>query len=73
MITLDRGGRSAKHPVAHDNEEFAYVVAGQTTLTLGPEEHLLKAGDAVTLRPGELRRWENRGSAIVRILLVTSR
>jgi len=33
----------------------------------------LKAGDAVTLRAGELRRWENRGSAVARILIVASR
>jgi len=73
VITLDPSGRSAKHPVAHSTEEFAYVLAGQATLTLGPEEHLLKAGDAVTLRAGELRRWENRGSAVARILIVASR
>lgn len=73
VITLEPGGRSAKHPVAHGTEEFAYVLAGQTTLTLGPEEHLLKTGDAVTLRPGELRRWENRGKTTARVLIVASR
>lgn len=73
LITLEPGGRSAKHPVAHSSEEFAYVLAGQATLTLGPEEHLLKTGDAATLRPGELRRWENRGGATARVLIVASR
>jgi quercetin dioxygenase-like cupin family protein len=59
--------------VANASEEFAYVLAGQPTLTLGPEEHLLKNGDAVTLRPGELRRWENRGPATARVLIVAAR
>jgi XRE family transcriptional regulator, regulator of sulfur utilization len=73
LITLEPGGRSAKHPVVHPREEFGYVLAGEVALTLGPEEHALAAGDAVTLRPGELRRWENRGRATARVLIVASR
>jgi uncharacterized cupin superfamily protein len=73
LITLQPGGRSAKHPAAHTAEEFAYVIAGGPTLTLGPEEHVLLAGDAVTIRPQELRRWENRGTVVARILIVSAR
>jgi transcriptional regulator with XRE-family HTH domain len=73
LITLEKGGRSGKHPHAHASEEFAFVVEGQPTLTLGPEEHELAAGDAVTIRPHELRRWENRKSPVVRILIVSLR
>jgi hypothetical protein len=36
LITLEPGGRSAKHPVAHAREEFGYVLAGEVALTLGP-------------------------------------
>src|SRR5262245_16528226 len=73
QITLERGGRSAKHASPHSCEEFAYVLAGQPTLTLGPEEYLLRAGDAVTIRPQELRRWENKSSSVARILIVAAR
>lgn len=73
LITLHPGGRSAKHPATHTAEEFAYVLEGGPTLTLGPEEHVLLAGDAVTIRPQELRRWENRGSVVARILNVSAR
>ncbi|HET7295167.1 MAG TPA: XRE family transcriptional regulator [Vicinamibacteria bacterium] len=73
VITLEAGGRTAKHPAPHDTEEFAYVLAGKPTLTLGPEEHALGPGDAVTIRARELRRWENRGSAQVRLLVVSVR
>jgi transcriptional regulator with XRE-family HTH domain len=73
LITLDHGGRSGKHPYAHSTEEFALVLGGKVTLTLGPEEHVLRRGDAVTLRPGELRLWENRAAAQARFLLVSSR
>ncbi len=73
LITLDPGGRSAKHPYAHDTEEFAFVIEGQPTLTLGPEEHVLRPGDAVTIRARELRRWENRSSTPTRFLIVSAR
>jgi transcriptional regulator with XRE-family HTH domain len=73
LITLDRGGRSGKHPYAHNVEEFAFVLEGEPTLTLGPEEHLLGPGDAVTIRAQELRRWENKSSPVVRILVVSAR
>jgi XRE family transcriptional regulator, regulator of sulfur utilization len=73
LITLDHGGRSAKHPCPHNSEEFAFVLEGEPTLTLGPEDHLLGPGDAVTIRAQELRRWENRGNSIVRVLIVSVR
>jgi quercetin dioxygenase-like cupin family protein len=73
LITLDPGGRSGKHPHAHDTEEFAFVLTGEPTLTLGPEEHALRPGDAVTIRAQELRRWENKGKTIVRVLVVSTR
>jgi uncharacterized cupin superfamily protein len=49
------------------------VLEGQPTLTLGPEEHVLRPGDAVTIRARELRRWENRTPAVVRVLVVSVR
>jgi quercetin dioxygenase-like cupin family protein len=73
LISLDPGGRSGKHPYAHDTEEFAFVLAGTPTLTLGPEEHVLRTGDAVTIRAQELRRWENKGKRVVRVLIVSAR
>jgi transcriptional regulator with XRE-family HTH domain len=73
LITLDPGGRSGKHPYAHNSEEFAFVLEGTPTLTLGPEEHVLEPGDAVTIRAQELRRWENRAGPVVRILIVSAR
>ncbi len=73
FITLDPGGRSGKHPHATGIEQFVFVVEGQPTLALGPEEHVLGPGDAVTIRAQELHRWENRTTAPVRILVVSPR
>jgi len=71
-ITLRSGGRSGRHPYAHAREEFAYVLRGRVTLTLGPEEHRLGAGDAACILPGELRLWRNDARAPAQVLIVTS-
>jgi len=73
LITLEPQGRTGKHPYSHGSEEFAYVLSGRATLTLGPEEHVLRAGDAVSIRAQELRLWENRSIRIVRVLVVSAR
>lgn len=73
LITLDPRGRTGKHPYSHGTEEFAYVLTGRVTLTLGPEEYVLGAGDAVSIRAQELRLWENRSSRVVRVLVVAAR
>jgi quercetin dioxygenase-like cupin family protein len=73
LIIMEPGGRSSKHPVAPGREEFVYVLAGSLVLTLGPDEHVMGPGDAVTIRPQELRRWENRSKKSARFLVVASR
>lgn len=72
LITLEPGGRSGKHPSPHATEEFAFVLEGEVRLTLGPEPHELRAGDAVTILPRELRLWENRGRRPARVLVVSA-
>lgn len=70
LITLAPGGRSGKHPVAHRTEEFALVLKGRVHLRLGPDEHVLSAGDSVTLLGGELRLWINEGRTACQVLIV---
>lgn len=72
LITLRPGGRSGKHPYAHPREEFAFVLQGDVMLTLGPEEHRLRRGDAARILPGELRLWRNDARAPARIIIVAS-
>jgi quercetin dioxygenase-like cupin family protein len=72
LITLAPEGRSGKHPYARPAEEFAFVLEGTLTLTLGPEQHALGPGDAVTIRPKELRLWENHSLSLVRVLVVSA-
>jgi quercetin dioxygenase-like cupin family protein len=72
LLTLAPGGRSGRHPEAHAAEEFAFVLAGEVRLTLGPERHRLSEGDAATMLPRELRLWENPGRRPARVLLVSA-
>jgi transcriptional regulator with XRE-family HTH domain len=67
------GGKSGKHLHSHSREEFAFVLKGNVTLTLGDEESELVVGDAVTLPAHSPHRWENRGKEQVEILIVGAR
>jgi transcriptional regulator with XRE-family HTH domain len=73
LLTLEAGGRSGKHPYPRASDEFAFVLEGSVRLTLGPEVHVLRKGDSVTLLPRELRLWVNDGAARARILVVSGR
>jgi len=67
------GGKSGKHVHSHSREEFAFVVKGRVTLTLGDEESELAPGDSVTLPAHSPHRWENRGEETVEVLMISSR
>ena len=73
LVTLQAGGRSGKHPYPRPREEFAFLLQGEVTLTLGPETHILEEGDAVMILARELRLWVNKGASAARILVVSSR
>jgi transcriptional regulator with XRE-family HTH domain len=72
VITLEPGGRSGKHPTAPGREEFMFVLEGELLVIVGPDELLMKAGDALIVRPREVRRYENPGPASARILVVSA-
>lgn len=73
LITLQSGGRSGKHPYPRPHEEFAFLLQGEVTLTLGPETHILEEGDAVMILARELRLWVNEGPSLALILVVSAR
>lgn len=73
LAVFGPGGKSGKHVHSHSREEFAFVLKGRVTLTLGDEESELRAGDAVTLPARAPHRWENRGKETVEVLMISSR
>lgn len=73
LVVMGPGGRSGRHAYGHPTEQFAFILEGEVTLTLGPEQHQLAPGDSVIILPGELRAWQNCGAVPARILLVAAR
>ena len=73
LAVFGPGGRSGKHSHAHSLDQFAFVVKGRVTLTLGDEQQELVPGDAVTLPAHAPHRWENRSEQRVEILIVSPR
>ena len=73
LATFGPGGKSGSHVHSHSREEFAFVVSGRVTLSLGDEEIELGPGDAVTLPAHSPHRWENRGQETVEVLMISSR
>jgi mannose-6-phosphate isomerase-like protein (cupin superfamily) len=49
---------------------FYYVMSGQGTATVGPESAAIKAGDAVPIRVGESRGFQNTGTGPLEFLVV---
>jgi len=67
------GGKSGKHLHSHSREEFAFVLRGQVTLTMGDEDHELGPGDAVIVPAQAPHRWANRTDEPVEIVIVASK
>jgi hypothetical protein len=49
---------------------FYYVMNGEGTATVGAETAPIKAGDAIPLRVGEMKAFENTGTAPLEFLIV---
>lgn len=77
MISIAPGGTSGKHAYASPRDEFAIVFKGIVSLTLQREVESvverLHEGDAATIRAGLPRRWENEGSDLAQIVVVSAR
>jgi XRE family transcriptional regulator, regulator of sulfur utilization len=73
MITIAAGGSSGKHPHGQPAHQLVTVLAGDVRLTLGSAVQMLRPGDAVSLEPHVLRRWDNAGKTSARLIVVSSR
>lgn len=61
-ITYPPGGASSDGPLMrHHGAEYGFVLAGTLVLTLGTEEIVLQAGDAVAFESGTPHRYRNDG------------
>ena len=70
IVTLDAGGGSAETN-SPPYDEFAYVLNGDVDLTMDTEKRNLRAGDAISIRAGHPRLWQNTNGAPARVLVVS--
>lgn len=71
ILTIEPGGESGEN-YAHDGEEFAYVLTGTFTLTVGSEEHRLAPGDLLYFKSSQPHSWRNGGDTVTRVLFCTT-
>jgi transcriptional regulator with XRE-family HTH domain len=71
LLTMEPGGRSGLFPAAPRGEKFAFLAAGEVTLTLGEAVYVLRTGDAITFTPAIPHQWENRGPGPASVVIVT--
>ena len=72
LITMDPGGTSSRHQAPQPRTQVALVLHGEAMLTLGENEHVMKAGDSVLIKQGVAHRWENGSTGEVQILIATA-
>lgn len=66
---LAPGDVSAPEPWAHPSTECVYVLTGEVVVTIGEEEHRLRAGEAVTFDSRLPHRYANTSRAQASILV----
>jgi transcriptional regulator with XRE-family HTH domain len=71
LLTMEPGGRSGRFPETPRADKFAFLVAGEVTLTLGEAVYSLQTGDAITFTPALPHQWENSGPGPATLVLVT--
>ena len=71
IVTLDAGGGSGQFPNSPPFDEFAYVLEGDVKLTINTEKRDLHTGDALMIRGGHPRHWQNANGAPARVLIVS--
>ena len=71
LITLEPGGRY-KLEVAHEGEEFGYVISGRIRLHLGDKSYVVKSGESFYFRANRNHFIENTGSRPAKFVWVST-
>jgi quercetin dioxygenase-like cupin family protein len=71
IVTIEPGG-PLEDAVAHDGEEFAYVISGELLYEVAGREHRLGPGDSVFLRSNTPHRLYNDGSVTTVVISVVT-
>ena len=70
VVPGNRAGVAAREALAHEGEEFLYVLQGTLTLHIGTKVHRLGPGHSAWHRSGTRHKWCNEGDEEVHVLWV---
>jgi transcriptional regulator with XRE-family HTH domain len=69
LISFPPGASYRDDPIAHEGEEFAYVILGEIELALGDHMIQLRQGDVVRFRTEEPHAFRNRSTVGMAMLI----
>jgi XRE family transcriptional regulator, regulator of sulfur utilization len=72
-VTLSPRGASGRELTVHQADQFAYVLKGPLTLFLNADRLSLDTGDAAMIPRKTPYRWENGGTSLSEVILVSVR
>lgn len=72
LMRIPAGKASADTAYGHEGEEVAYVIQGETDISLDGTEFHLDEGDAIKIPPKTQHRWMNRSEQEVRVVFAVT-
>ena len=69
LISFEPGASYRDNAIAHEGEEFAFVILGQVELALADKTIVLHQGDAVRFRPAEPHAFRNASTVGIAMLV----
>jgi quercetin dioxygenase-like cupin family protein len=69
---FEPGGRDRASPHQHDGAEVVYVIAGTLGITVGGDEHTLRAGDSMYFDPSPPHSYRRVGNRTCKAVVVTA-
>ncbi len=72
LMTLEAGGSSGIHYMAHSGNEFVYCLEGQIEYDIEGERYILNEKDSLLFVANLKHRWRNPGQVIALVMIVLS-
>jgi len=70
LMTSKPNANSGPEAIVHTGQEFIYCLEGSLVYWVGHNEYILEPGDSLIFQAHIPHRWENRGDALSRAILI---
>ena len=72
FVQFEVGGAEPAEPHQHDGAEIVFVTSGSLGITVGAEEHVLRAGDSIYFDPSPEHSYRRVGKKMCTAVVVTT-